>query len=186
MVSFAWPIRRTSDLGEALRLVTGLLALADTSEMTVALRATVDELPVLHRVQELVGALNWWTLDKAFEISSFGHVGARPEDHLPVVLDGEVDSAEAVAGFLDAVRSGAARLTWDFAGWPAMPEAGLGSTGERCAFVTLVKNATDLDLRDASAGHVVFVHAIQHEEIRARMLAARVGCEVLGEGHSFP
>ncbi|SCF72628.1 hypothetical protein GA0115259_101622 [Streptomyces sp. MnatMP-M17] len=90
---------------------------------------------------------------------------------------------EAVDCFLAAAGDVPAMVRWDFDGWPAAPEIGLGPGGTRGAYVTVCVNARDLYLEEPATDHTVYVHVKQIEAHRAAWLAAQVGLEVIGELH---
>jgi len=96
-------------------------------------------------------------------------------------VDYEANAPDVVAPLVQATGAEPGAVRWDFAGWPAAPEAGLGVGGARGAFVTLCLNARDLDLAEPAIDHTVFVHVKQVEAARAPWLAARVGQRVIGE-----
>jgi hypothetical protein len=168
--SYAQPILRTADAGEGLRTVARLLEVADTSGLEVDYEAVVSSGSVLTRLLELLPRAEWW---------AEGGVGGG--EHLPVRVRSWGNGPDVVLPLVRAGGSEPAAVRWDFAGWPAAPEVGLGVGGSRGAFVTLCLNALDLDLEHPAAEHTVFVHVKQVEATRAPWLAARVGRRVIGE-----
>ncbi|MFD3975342.1 hypothetical protein [Streptomyces cyaneofuscatus] len=105
----------------------------------------------------------------------------EPSAYLPVRLGSWGAPVEAVRPFLGSLGDSPATLRWDFMGWPAAPEVGLGGGGARGAFVTLCVNVRDLRLEEPATDHTVFVHVKQVEAERAPWLAAQVGPAVIGD-----
>lgn len=177
--SYAQAVLRTTDVGEALRVVGELLRLADTGELEVdyeALASTTDE---LERLTGVMPDADWWVRGEGRTGSS--SAGDRAADCLPVVLSRWCMEAESVAAFLAAAEDVPAMVRWDFSGWPEAPEVGLGPGGTRGAYLTLCVNARDLCLEEPAPDHTVYVHVKQSEARRAPWLAAQVGLRVFGE-----
>ncbi|MEV7686311.1 hypothetical protein ACFW1F_19110 [Streptomyces bungoensis] len=163
--SYAQPVLRTTDAGEAQRTVERLLGLADTSALEVDYEAVVSSASTLSRLLELLPHRDEFPQDGG------GPVRVRSWALPPGV----------VLPLVRATGAEPAAVRWDFAGWPAAPEVGLGEGGARGAFVTLCLNARDLDLEEPATDHTVFVHVKQIELARAPWLAARVGQRVIGD-----
>ncbi|MFB7326092.1 hypothetical protein [Streptomyces sp. NPDC056190] len=177
--SYAQPILRTGDLAEALRVARQLLEVADTSTIEVDLEAVARTPRELDGLLEQMPEAEWWAYGP--DRSGSSDDGDLPSDHLPVFLRDWSRPVHAVEVFLSAAGSAPAMVRWDFDGWPAAPEVGLGPGGTRGAYVTLAANARDLDLETPAGVHTVFVHVKQIEAERAPWLAAQVGLRVIGE-----
>ncbi|WP_189191175.1 hypothetical protein [Streptomyces albiflavescens] len=177
--SFAQPILRTGDLAEALRVARQLLELADTNTVEVDFEAVARTPQELNRLLEQMPEAEWWAYGPDRSGSSDGD--ALPSDHLPVFLRDWSRPVHTVEVLLSAAGSAPVMVRWDFDGWPAAPEIGLGPGGTRGAYVTLVANASDLDLETPAELHTVFVHVKQIEAERAPWLAAQVGLRVIGD-----
>ncbi|MEW2158499.1 hypothetical protein AB0950_24975 [Streptomyces sp. NPDC007189] len=176
--SYAQPILRTADAGEALCTVARLLEVADTSELEVDYEAVVSSASALTRLLKLLPCADWWAEGGR---GGSSQDGVDPVACLPVRVRSWGHCADVVVPLVRASGSEPAAVRWDFAGWPVAPEVGLGVGGSRGAFVTLCLNARDLDLEHPAADHTVFVHVKQVEGARAPWLAARVGQRVIGE-----
>ncbi|MFC8224028.1 hypothetical protein ACFUTY_38410 [Streptomyces sp. NPDC057362] len=176
--SYAQPILRTADLGAALHVVQRLLAIADTSELEVDFEATVSSAPTLTALLDLLPDPDWWAEGDRDGSSA---TDDDPFAHLPVRLQGWALPPALAGPLVTATGGAAAAVRWDFTGWPAAPEAGLGVGGSRGAFVTLCLNLHDLDLEEPAADHTVFVHVKHVEAERAPWLAAQVGLRTIGD-----
>ncbi|MER6976602.1 hypothetical protein [Streptomyces carpinensis] len=177
--SYAQPILRTGNLAEALRVAWQLVELADTGALEVDFEAVARTPEELNRLLEQMPEAEWWAYGPGRSGSSDD--GDLPSDHLPVFLRDWCRPVHAVEAFSSAAGSAPAVVRWDFDGWPAALENGLGPGGTRGAYVTLAANARDLDLEDPADVHTVFVHVKQIEAERAPWLAAQVGLRVIGE-----
>ncbi|MET8683945.1 hypothetical protein ABZV77_06980 [Streptomyces sp. NPDC004732] len=161
--SYAQPILRTAELADALGIVEQLLALADTSDLEVDFEAFARSKEAVEQLLNVLPNSDSWAEEDGYWLRDWG----RTPDVVPSLLAAVGDTPAAVR--------------WDFTGWPAAPEVGLGAGGTRGAFVTLCLNVRDLDLTEPAADHTVFVHVKQVEAERAPWLAARVGCQVIGD-----
>jgi hypothetical protein len=126
---------------------------------------------------ELLPNAEWWAEG---HMDGSSAKGDDPSGHLPVWLRSWAMSPETVGAFLDALNNSPATVRWDFTGWPAAPEVGLGVGGARGAFLTLCVNARDLELEEPATDHTVFVHVKQVEAERAPWLATQVELRVIG------
>ncbi|MGA5471579.1 hypothetical protein ACPCUK_22730 [Streptomyces arboris] len=176
--SYAQPILRTADLSEGLRSVERLLGIADLRDLEVDFDVLVSSAHVLTPLLKLFPDAEWWAEGGR---SGSSAKGDAPSAHLPVRLGSWAAPVETVGPFLDALGGSPATVPWDFMGWPAAPEVGLGVGGARGAFVTLCVNARDLELEEPATDHTVFVHVKQVEAERAPWLAAQVGLRVIGD-----
>ncbi|MFZ4276336.1 hypothetical protein ACOZFM_26935 [Streptomyces arboris] len=176
--SYAQPILRTADLSEGLRSVERLLGIADLQDLEVDFDVLVSSAHVLTPLLKLFPDAEWWAEGGR---SGSSAKGDAPPAHLPVRLGSWAAPVETVGPFLDALGGSPATVRWDFMGWPAAPEVGLGVGGARGAFVTLCVNARDLELEEPATDHTVFVHVKQVEAERAPWLAAQVGLRVIGD-----
>ncbi|WP_433395602.1 hypothetical protein [Streptomyces sp. CA-146814] len=176
--SYAQPVLRTGDLSEGLRSVERLLGIADLQDLEVDFEVLVSSAHVLTPLLKLFPDAEWWAEGGRGGSSAKGD---EPSTHLPVRLRSWAPSPEAVGPFLGARGDSPATVRWDFMGWPAAPEVGLGCGGARGAFVTLCVNAHDLELDEPAPDHTVFVHVKQVEAERAPWLAAQVGLRVIGD-----
>ncbi|MEU6702133.1 hypothetical protein [Streptomyces wuyuanensis] len=177
--SYAQPILRTADLGEALRVVRQLLELADTGGLEADLEAVARTPRELERLAEVVPGADWWADGSGRPGTS--REGGAAADHLPVFLSAWCRPTHLAEPFLAAAGSAPAMVRWDFNGWPAAPDIGLDRGGPRGAYITLVAHASDLELDEPADAHTVFVHVKQVEAERAPWLAAQVGLQVIGE-----
>lgn len=169
--SYAQPVLRTPDLSEGLRTVERLLGIADLRDLEVDFDVLVSSAHVLTALLELFPDAELW--------AEGGRSGSSA--HLPVRLRSWAAPPEVVGPFLAARGGSPATVRWDFMGWPAAPEVGLGCGGARGAFVTLCVNARDLELEEPATDHTLFVHVKQIEAERAPWLAAQVGLRVIGD-----
>ncbi|MCD9904149.1 hypothetical protein LUR56_37200 [Streptomyces sp. MT29] len=176
--SYAQPILRTADLSEGLRSVERLLGIADLRDLEVDFEVLVSSTHVLTPLLKLFPDAEWWAEGGRGGSSAKGD---DPSAHLPVRLTSRAAPPEAVGPFLGARSGSPATVRWDFVGWPAAPEVGLGDGGARGAFVTLCVNARDLEREEPATDHTVFVHVKQVEAERAPWLAAQVGLRVIGD-----
>ncbi|MFF7470404.1 hypothetical protein [Streptomyces sp. NPDC008092] len=176
--SYAQPILRTPDLSEGLRIVDRLLGIADLRDLEVDFEVLISSAHILSALLELLPNAEWWSERDGGGSSAKGD---NPSAHLPVRLKSWAMPTGTVDAFLDALGGSPATVRWDFAGWPAAPEVGLGVGGARGAFVTLCVHARDLELEEPAADHTVFVHVKQVEAERAPWLAAQVGLSVIGD-----
>ncbi|MGW0943869.1 hypothetical protein ACWD4O_15150 [Streptomyces sp. NPDC002623] len=176
--SYAQPILRTADLSEGLRIVERLLGIADLEELEVDFEAQVSSTQTLSALLELLPDIDWGVPG---DVGGSSTKGDDPSEHLPIWLRAWAMPPETVTPFLNAVGDSPATVRWDFAGWPEAPEVGLGEGGTRGAFVTLCVNVRDLELKEPSTDHTVFVHVKQIEAERAPWLAAQVGLTVIGD-----
>ncbi|MEU1192702.1 hypothetical protein [Streptomyces sp. NPDC005859] len=178
--SYAQPILRTADISKGLRIVEQLLRVADLRELEVDFAAQVSSPQTLSALLELLPDIDWGVLGD-MDAGGSSRRGDDPSEHLPIWLRAWAMPPEAVEPFLNAVGDSPATVRWDFAGWPAAPEVGLGEGGTRGAFVTLCVNVRDLELKEPSTDHTVFVHVKQIEAGRAPWLATQVGLTVIGD-----
>ncbi|MFF3469251.1 hypothetical protein [Streptomyces sp. NPDC002619] len=176
--SYAQPILRAAELGEALRVIGQLLEIADTRELEVDFEARISSPEALKPLSVLLPRADWFAAGNGDGSSDKGD---DPAAHLPVRVQSWAMPPDIVEPLLRAVTGTPAAIRWDFRGWPEAPEAGLGTGGSRGAYVTLCVNARDLDLDEPATDHTVFVHVKQSEAERAPWLAARVGLQVIGD-----
>ncbi|MGW1728784.1 hypothetical protein ACWCQK_38705 [Streptomyces sp. NPDC002306] len=176
--SYAQPILRTADLAEALRIVKRLLGIADLSELEVDFEAQVSSTQTLSALLELLPDVDWGVQG---DVDGSSKKGDNPSENLPIWLRAWAMPPGTVEPFLNAVGDGPATVRWDFSGWPAAREVGLGEGGTRGAFVTLCLNVRDLELKEPSTDHTIFVHVKQIEAERAPWLAAQVDLTVIGD-----
>ncbi|WP_374770052.1 hypothetical protein OG521_14980 [Streptomyces sp. NBC_01463] len=176
--SYAQPIFRTTDLSAGLRVVERLLAIADLRELEIDYEAHVSSARTLTPLFELLPWATWYTEGDG---DASSEAGDDPSAHLPIRFRACAEVPETVPVFLEALHDTPATVRWDFEGWPAAPEVGLGTGGSRGAFVTLCVNVRDLDLYEPATDHTVFVHVKQIEAERAPWLAAQVGLQVVGD-----
>ncbi|MFE9814844.1 hypothetical protein [Streptomyces sp. NPDC005773] len=174
--SYAQPVLRTTDLSEGLRVVERLLAIADLRELEIDYEARVSSTRTLTPLLEVLPRAMWYAEGDS-EASS--EAGDDPSAHLPIRVRARAADPETVGPFLKSLHDTPATVRWDFEGWPAAPEVGLGYGGSRGAFVTLCVNV--LDLEQPATDHTVFVHVKQIEAERAPWLAAQVGLQVIGD-----
>ncbi|MFB8209692.1 hypothetical protein [Streptomyces sp. NPDC056010] len=180
--SHAVPILRTADPSAALRAVDGLLGIADLRDFEVDYTAVISSPDALKALSEFLQYGTWYACDE----SGSPGPGDDPAEYLPIRWLALGDEPETVPGFLEALNGTPATVRWDFSGWPAAPEAGLGPGGARGAFVTLCVNVRDLELMEPADDCTVYVHVKQREAERAPWLAAQVGLRVLGDGVEAP
>ncbi|WRZ90223.1 hypothetical protein OHB54_14790 [Streptomyces sp. NBC_01007] len=176
--SYAQPILRTSDLSEGMRIVGRLLAIADLRGLEVDFEVRVTSADVLAPLTELFPNIRWWSEGDG---DGWSDNGDDPFSHLPIRLRSWGRPPELVEPFLKAIGDSPATVRWDFMGWPAAPEVGLGEGGAGGAFVTLCVHTRDLDLDEPAEDHTVFVHTKQFEAERVPWLAAQVELRVIGD-----
>lgn len=177
--SYAQPIFKTSDLAAGLRIVEGLLEIADLRDLEVDFEVRISSAQTLSPVLKLLPDAEWWAEGDGGDSSAKGNEPSALL--LPIRLRGWAMSPRAVEPFLAAVGDDPATVRWDFTGWPEAPDVSLGLGGARGAFVTLCVNARDLELEEPATDHTVFVHVKQAESERAPWLAAQVGLRVIGD-----
>ncbi|QXE38665.1 hypothetical protein KQY30_35030 [Streptomyces sp. GMY02] len=182
--SYAQAILRTTDVAEAVRVAGLLLNLADTRELEVDFEAGVSTPHDLERLSEVLPDADWWSYGTARRGSS--RSGDSPSECLPIFMSRWCLGPDSVEAFLAAARNVPAMVRWDFSGWPAAPEIGLGCGGTRGAYVTVCVNARDVYLEDLATDHTVYVHVKQIEAQRSTWLAAQVGLQVIGELQMAP
>ncbi|MFF7341605.1 hypothetical protein ACFZAT_30360 [Streptomyces sp. NPDC008163] len=180
--SHAVPILRTADLAVALRAVDGLLGIADLRDLEIDYTAVISSPDALKALTELVPYATWFACDD----DGSSKPGDDPSAYLPIHWRALAEEPETVPRFLEVLNGTPATVRWDFMGWPAAPEAGLGTGGARGAFVTLCVNVHDLELNEPADDYMVYVHVKQFEAERAPWLAAQIGLRVIGEGVQAP
>jgi hypothetical protein len=125
--SYAQPILRTGDLAKALRVARRLLELADTSSIEVDFEAIARTPQELNRLLARTPEAEWWACGP--DRSGSSDDGDLPSDRLPVFLRDLCRPVSTVEAFLSAAGSAPVLVRWDFGGWPAAPEIGLGPGG---------------------------------------------------------
>ncbi|WP_328901450.1 MULTISPECIES: hypothetical protein [unclassified Streptomyces] len=180
--SHAVPILKTADLSAALRAVDGLLGIADLMDLEVDYTALISSPDALKALSEFLAYGTWFACDE----SGSPGPGLDPAACLPIYWRALADEPETVPRFLEALNGTPATVRWDFSGWPAAPEVGLGVGGARGAFVTLCVNVHDLELAEPADDYMVYVHVKQFEAERAPWLAAQLGLRVIGDGVMAP
>ncbi|MET7869033.1 hypothetical protein [Streptomyces cyaneofuscatus] len=179
--SLAAAVLTTADLGEAIRAVHTLLAIADTERIEVDFDAVIGSPDVLARVCDVLPGLEWWA--SADPEGGSSKAGDDPAGCLPIqVMDWcrPVDRAEP---FIAALGPEPAAVRWDLDGWPEVPEAGLEPISQKFAYLTLTVNSRDLYQNEPSQDHTVHVHCRDRngdQTARVHWLAARVGGRFTG------
>ncbi|WP_143681504.1 hypothetical protein [Actinacidiphila glaucinigra] len=163
----AWPVLRTTNLGEALSLAERLLSVASWRDPTSFLHASASsDDDLLRLTAALPGA----------EIESRGKGGVG----LPVSFLGYArtfaEAGEALRTWADVTQC---YLLWSDMKWPAVPELGLGEE-YKYAELEIACHGSDIHCFDWAAEHTVFVHSRPGDDDRAAWLAAQVGAGVVG------
>ncbi|MGW7230242.1 hypothetical protein [Streptomyces cyaneofuscatus] len=114
-------------------------------DLEVDFEVLVSSADVLAPLLRLFPDAEWWAEGGRGGSSAKGD---DPSAHLPVRLTSWAAPPEAVGPFLGSRGGSPATVRWDFTGWPAAPEVGLGDGGARGAFVTPCVNARDLELEE--------------------------------------
>ncbi|MGW8351706.1 hypothetical protein [Streptomyces wedmorensis] len=197
----AYPVFRSADRGEALRVARQLVEYGQESfsEVNVEVEAhTVEELKRLGG--ELPEAwVMCWDDRRAPDVPPPGlpdlthPIRARelPEDlrgaeaYLPLTLSIEEEPVGSLEdGFVAAVGASPGAVNWESLEWPEVPEREF--CGEyKHAEVTLVLNNDSRELDVPADTHVVLVHVRRrngdgYEEERVQWLAERFGHGVIG------
>ncbi|MCL8013410.1 hypothetical protein [Streptomyces sp. AS02] len=164
----AWPVLRTTDLGEALDLAEKLLAVASWYDPTWChLDAWVHSESELRRLTDAFPDAR---------ATSYGSDGAR----FPVKVSVGI---ETVAQARDVLATGMAIqrcfVLWHNLKWPPVPELGLDEE-YKYAELEVACNSHDIHCEEWAPEHTVFVHGRPGHDARADWLAERVGARVVG------
>ncbi|GAA2267744.1 hypothetical protein GCM10010415_36310 [Streptomyces atrovirens] len=188
--SRAYPVLRTTDVGEAYRQAKRLRALLELVEDTVWLFA---ELPTVRDVRQIAALAPGLPFDYAdtrtdpatgdyvwFDLDVTALDDAELEEHLPLSFSEDVGRERVEDGILAALGEGMTSIEWHGC-WPDDPDA--DSDGyPKYDGVQVLFHGDEAQYGDWTEEHTVFVHVTKFGDLpRARKLAAHIGSEVLGE-----
>lgn len=179
--SLAAAVLTTADLGEAIRAVHTLLAVADTERIEVDFDAVIGSPDVLARVGDVLPGLEWWASADPERGSS--DAGDDPAACLPIQVMDWCRPPDLAEPFIAALGPEPAAVRWDLGGWLEVPEAGLEPISQKFAYLTLTVNSRDLYQKEPSRDHTVHVHCRNRDgdqTARVHWLAARVGGRFTG------
>ncbi|SEG83207.1 hypothetical protein SAMN05216223_11420 [Actinacidiphila yanglinensis] len=165
----AWPVLRTTDLGEALDLAERLLAVASWYDPA---GCYLDAWAYTHdALDRLVGAfpeakVEPW-LEDAGEFVASVSLGVKSV----------VEARDALVAWADITRC---YVLWHNLKWPALPELGLEYEEYKYAELQIASNSHDIYCTEWTAEHTVFVHGRPGDEARPAWLAAQVGAGIVG------
>ncbi|MFF4401290.1 hypothetical protein [Streptomyces sp. NPDC001480] len=184
--STAAAILTTPDLDEALRVVRGLLGVADLDCAEVDFEAEIQSRQGLAEVSRVLPGLNWWAREESDPRSA--KAGDDPAECLPVRVHDWCHALQLAEPFVRALGPrDAAAVRWDLNGWPAVPEAGLEDISQKYAYLTLSVNSRDLYQCELAPDHTVYVHVRgEHDLDRVHWLAAQVGGRFEGRTELAP
>ncbi|SED24052.1 hypothetical protein [Streptomyces sp. TLI_105] len=188
--SRAYAVFRTTDADEAYararRLVALLAEVEDEAYVEAEVR-TVGEarriarlLPdaAVDRVEAACDPVTGEYLDLDLVLDAAGDDEIRAE--LPLCLSAEVPAATVGPELVRALGDGPSGVDWH-GRWPDDPETGARGFGKYDG-VQLVLHGDRARIDAWTPHHTVFLHLDKWADLpRARKLAARAGCEVLGD-----
>lgn len=164
----AWPVLRTTDLAEALRLAERLLAVASwyrpSSCYVDAWARTDDELRCLS------------VASPGARVERYGEGRTGVPASLCLDVGGFEQACEALGAWAGITRC---YVLWHDLKWPAVPELGLGEE-YKYAELQVACNSHDIHCEEWAPEHTVFIHARAGHDERVAWLAAQVDARVVG------
>lgn len=165
----AWPVLRTTDLGEAFALAERLLSVASWYDPTWChLDAWARSQDVLER---LVGAF------PEARVTSYAKDGTGLPMSVSLGVASVAEARVALAAWAGITRG---YVLWHNLKWPSVPELGLEHEEYKYAELQIACNSQDIHCSEWTAEHTVFVHARPGDDVRPGWLAAQAGAGIVG------